>query len=96
MLFYLRIKLISSNLDSSITNQTGGNMLTTEILNKADKLQSSHEELIKFMDEIVADIDTLKLVLTKRKDFVKEEAFVDAIEAGNLIKKAREELSNDT
>ena len=94
MLFYLRIKLISSNLDSSITNQTGGNMLTTEILNKADKLQSSHEELIKFMDEIVADIDTLKLVLTKRRNFVKEEAFVDAIEAGNLIQKAKEELSN--
>jgi len=69
-------------------------MLTTEILIKADKLQSSHEELIKFMDEIVADIDTLKLVLTKRREFIKVEAFVDAIDASNSIKKAREELSN--
>jgi len=68
-------------------------MLTTDMLNKADKLQSSHEELIKFMDEIVADIDTLKLALVKRRNFIEEEAFDDAIEAGNLIKKASKELS---
>lgn len=68
-------------------------MLTTDMLNKADQLQASHEELIKFMDEIVADINTLKLALVKRRNFIEEEAFDDAIEAGNLIKKAREELS---
>ena len=69
-------------------------MLTIEMLNKADKVQSSHEELIKFMDEIVTDIETLKLVLTKRREFVKEEAFLDACDAVNFIKKARKELSN--
>lgn len=68
-------------------------MLTTNMLNKADKLQSSHEELIKFMDEIVADIDTLKLALVKRRNFIEEEAFDNAISACDLIKKARKELS---
>ena len=71
-------------------------MLNIEMLNTIDKLKVSHEDTINFMDSIVTDIEVLTFVLTKRRDFIKEEALVDAIEAGNLIKKARKEISNDT
>ena len=71
-------------------------MLNIEMLNTIDKLKVSHEDTINFMDSIVTDIEVLTFVLTNRRDFIKEEALVDAIEAGNLIKKARKEISNDT
>ena len=66
-------------------------MLTTGMIDKAEELQDSHDELIKFMDEIVLDIETLKLVLNNRRGNLK--SYVDVIDAGNLIVNAREELS---
>ena len=66
-------------------------MLTTGMIDKAEELQDSHDELIKFMDEIVLDIETLKLVLNNRRGNLK--SYVDVIDAGNLIVNAREEIS---
>ena len=70
-------------------------MLNIEMVREIDKLKASHEDTIKFMDGICDDIEILKHVLTKRHNCLQEDAHVDAIEAGNLIKKAREEISNE-
>ena len=68
-------------------------MLTIDMLNKAAAFQSSHEKTVEFMDEILSDIEVLKLILAKRRSFLNEEAIVYAIEAGRLIGNAREELT---
>lgn len=69
-------------------------MITMHMLNKAEMIRLEEGMTVAFMDEIVRDIEVLKIVIAKRRDFLKEEAINNAVEAGNLIKKAREELSN--
>ena len=67
-------------------------MLTTEMSMKAAELNQSHDEFIKFMDEILQDIETLKFALTQRRTFVMENAFFDALNARDSIMKARAEI----
>ena len=64
-----------------------------EMINKAEELAASQEETMKFIGEILADIELFKLSLTKAKGGLNGRAFIAICDARHCVKLTELELS---
>ena len=59
----------------------------------AEELGADQDKLFKHIDELAQDIELFKLALISRDVSLPGNSFLHVLEAGDLIKKAKKELS---